>query len=309
VSWLCSCGLRNADQNKHCADWKCKIPNPSTPSEFEFKRKEINRRTIICPKCWSECFRWACNCWKCNNTLVDGFCGGNKEASRLEFYRVANETIAHERMSEQNMTEREQLFARFFTEETKLVSEMSIEEIGRRIEDLELIAFEARAKVQAADKIKKERVAKLSESEREKLISSPELAVSDAISAIDKRKKRLSAADKLLDNLLKLGLSREEALQQMGAIKVTEEAQVIANNTDKLIATVNPLSANNGNIEEETCPTCGTIYPKSNKHECGKERFGERKTVVEKIIDRAVNEVLDVMKIEEKKDTSWNPFA
>jgi len=284
------------------------------------------KRTIICPHCWAECFRWGCNCWKCNKQLIDGFCGGNKEASRYEFYKIANETIAHERMSEQNMTEREQLFARFFTEEVKLVTEMSIEEIGRRIEELEQIAFEARVKVQAADKVKKERVAKLSESEREKLISSPELTVSDAINAIDKRKKRLSAADKLLDNLLKLGLSREEALQQMGAIKVTESSQVIANNVTN--SNAEPLAANNGNIELVVCSSCNTLYPKDNKHDCNKERFGEirrkevtvgdlkdtivsleTRTVVEKIVDKAVNEVLEVMEEKKKVDTSWNPFA
>lgn len=116
-----------------------------------------------------------------------------------------------------------ELHARFFNSETtEVVPDMDLETLSNHIQELEMIAFEAKSRLQAATQNKRERVAKLRLAEREKLISNPDISGSDALTAVSKRKERLSKADKLKQTLGSLGISTEDLKSIMGNIKIDE---------------------------------------------------------------------------------------
>lgn len=129
------------------------------------------------------------------------------------------------------MTEKEQLFADFFskTYTNKTVLEMTIQEIRDWIEtDLEKILLEAKATIQAAKQIEREKVAKLSSSEREKLLSNPSLSVSDSLAAVKKRKERKTKADKLYDSMIAAGMDEADARRIAGMLPVDETRKPLA---------------------------------------------------------------------------------
>lgn len=126
---------------------------------------------------------------------------------------------------EQTMNEKEELFKKFFNQAYQLsttVDKMSIEELIKWENELEIIALEARAKQQGSAKGRKERESNLTKEEREKLITQPALGISDALSSVKKRKEKMSKMDKLIETLREAKVPEEEIAKITGRVKVSE---------------------------------------------------------------------------------------
>lgn len=151
--------------------------------------------------------------------------------SRIEFLALLFNTETRERILRQlNMTEQEKLFASFFSQAYNKgvsIGEMSFEELGEWIKELEKTIFEAKATLQGAAQAKRERIANLAASEREKLISpSNESNGSDALASIKKRKDRMSKLEKLEETYRGLGMSDEDIKTALALVKVSEELPI-----------------------------------------------------------------------------------
>lgn len=112
--------------------------------------------------------------------------------------------------------------SRFFNHELGVVAEMSLEAIVTHIEELEAICFEAKARIGAAKQNQKERIAKLSKADRDKLVTNSGLDISESDSLIRKRVERQSRADKTIDSLAGLGLGADDIKDLMSNVKVKE---------------------------------------------------------------------------------------
>lgn len=154
-------------------------------------------------------------------------------------------------LNEEQMTEDEALFASFYNNQDVVskCNTMSIEELLLWEEDLRKIVLEAKATQQRVTSTRKDRVAKLSKEERDKLITNPDGTVSEAINAVKVRKDRMTAADKL--NKLLAGMGIENSADIMKNIKVDETKQAIHNNT---LAASNGNEANEKSKETEQAP-------------------------------------------------------
>jgi hypothetical protein len=109
--------------------------------------------------------------------------------------------------------DRVELHKRFYYNERVLVKEMNALQLREHIETLQMILFEAKARVSASMDEERERKAKLSSSQRDNLITTPDLSISDALKDIKQRQKRMSKADKL--QALIAGLTDEETASKL----------------------------------------------------------------------------------------------
>jgi hypothetical protein len=111
------------------------------------------------------------------------------------------------------MTEQEELFSKFYNHEKILVSDMDISQLREHRNELSRIAFEAKARLVAADDETRERTAK---SGKEWLVSNNDanVNVSDAINAVKTRAARLSKMDKIRNQLLSAGID-ESTVKEM----------------------------------------------------------------------------------------------
>ena len=106
------------------------------------------------------------------------------------------------------MNAEEELFAKFYNEEKILVKDMDFIQLREHREELSKVAFEARARLTAADESIREKKAK--SSSKEWLVSSTSQpgneSVTDAINVPKLRQARMSKADKLRKQLLDIGI-------------------------------------------------------------------------------------------------------
>ena len=102
------------------------------------------------------------------------------------------------------MNEQEELFAKFYNHEKTLVPLMDIAQLREHREELQKIAFEARARLVAVDDETRERKAKTSN--KEWLVTDTNVNVSDAINVVKQRAARMSKMDKLIEQLSKAGI-------------------------------------------------------------------------------------------------------
>jgi Cft2 family RNA processing exonuclease len=110
---------------------------------------------------------------------------------------------------ELGMTEQEQLYAEFYNKGKVLVVDMDMTALREHREKLAQIAFEAKATLAAADDELRERSAK--SKKKEWLITPTEQnqSTTDAINAVQVRKKRMSQIDKMRLQLEKAGIDAE----------------------------------------------------------------------------------------------------
>jgi len=99
------------------------------------------------------------------------------------------------------MTEQEELFAKFYNHEKILVKDMDHITLVTHREELQKIAFEAKARLVAADDEARERKAKTSNKEWLVTDTNPDVKVSDAINVVKTRAARMSRMDKLRKQL------------------------------------------------------------------------------------------------------------
>lgn len=108
-----------------------------------------------------------------------------------------------------------ELHTLFFNQEAGFSASLAtLDEIIEREKVLEMIIFEGKAKLGAVSAEKRKRIANLSVEERERLLTNPDLNVSDSISAVKSRKDRMSKMDKAVNDMRAQGIP-EEMIQAM----------------------------------------------------------------------------------------------
>lgn len=112
------------------------------------------------------------------------------------------------------MTKDEELFAKFYNHEKLLVKDMDISGLREHREELQKIAFEAKARLVAADDEARERKAKTSNKEWLVTDTTQPYDVSQAINVVKKRADRMSKMDKLREQLQKAGID-EATIKEM----------------------------------------------------------------------------------------------
>ena len=112
------------------------------------------------------------------------------------------------------MTPEEELYAKFYNHERICVQDMDHIELQTHIEELQKIAFEAKARVQSATDKRREDNAKISK--KEWLVSDdrPDVNVSDTINLVKKRQERMSKMDKITKQLRDAGID-ESTIREM----------------------------------------------------------------------------------------------
>jgi hypothetical protein len=139
--------------------------------------------------------------------------------SKMKDYKdMTEEEVINSIESNQNMTPQEKLFAQLFYHETKLVKDMDLLTLRAHREELSKIAFEARARLSAADaheeKIKRDSNSKPKGFERSLNVDDTTMG---AINKIKERQVRLTKAEKIQAGLEKLGISSTDAAKLMSA--------------------------------------------------------------------------------------------
>lgn len=119
----------------------------------------------------------------------------------------------------ETMTPQEELFARFYNHEKVLVKDMDVVQLREHREELQKIAFEAKARLVAADDEARERKAKTSNKEWLVTDAKPDYDVSSAINVVKKRAERMSKMDKLTEQLKKAGIDDATIREMVGNLE------------------------------------------------------------------------------------------
>jgi len=118
------------------------------------------------------------------------------------------------------MTEQEQLFATYYNKGKLLVVDMDDTQLREHREQLAKIATEAKAVLLAADEEIRERGAKKKLKEKDWLVTVDQSqTASDAINAVKQRKSRMSAMDKLNQQLIAAGIDDETRKQMISDLE------------------------------------------------------------------------------------------
>lgn len=195
TSYRCSCGLTNSLLNSHCADRKCKIPNPTILSKLE-----------------------------------------RFELIHIDYYMSYEERRKLKPMSDKDKSKAER-HSEFFADEKSLIKDMSIEECMIQLAKFEDIILEARARASANDDEIRQKRARLSKDERDKLISNPDYTGSDALATVNVRKERMTKADKMLEGFVGMGLDEATIKKLMENIKSSVDKPIV--NKDTMIEASN----------------------------------------------------------------------
>ena len=108
-----------------------------------------------------------------------------------------------------------ELYSKFFAEEKTAYKTLDFDARRSHRTELEQICFEAKARIAAMDWIEREENESLNPTQREWLRNSrknPDPNLTDAVTVIKDRKKRVSKADKLLADMQFLGVEDSETL-------------------------------------------------------------------------------------------------
>jgi len=141
----------------------------------------------------------------------------------------------HMRLSEEEFKE---LHKRFFNEEITFltVNEMSIQQLEAHIEELELIAVEAKVKIQAAQETKRTRTAKLREQQRDSDGNFSAADFSDSIAArqrqardkTTKAKRGTAKLEALLKTYEELGITGAALDEVKNKLRQADDSPVLA---------------------------------------------------------------------------------
>src|SRR6266545_4408092 len=166
---------------------------------------------------------WTCP--RCSEELgeLNGCCEYCKQDKVIVYnpdkYYVREIRIPHICSGAKIVTPQEELFAELFNHEKVLVKDMDLLELRAHREQLARIAFEARARLTAADDEEKDR-RKQSDPKKAtgfaRSLSTDETTTA-AINAVKERQKKLTKAEKIQAGLEKLGISSADAAKLMSA--------------------------------------------------------------------------------------------
>ncbi len=161
---------------------------------------------------------WLCKCGLINTGL--NYTCAAKQQTWFEHYQISSNTsdfltsvIAGKELG--LMTPQEELFAKFYNQEKILVKDMDTVQLREHREQLSQIAFEAKARLVAADDEGRDRNAKTKGKEWLVTVDSTVVS-SDAINAVKQRAARMSKMDKLRMQLLTAGID-EDTVKEMVA--------------------------------------------------------------------------------------------
>lgn len=150
---------------------------------------------------------WLCSCGLVNggtNKYCPGALKGNSPVGTEHKQVSANSPdwiMAAIAAKEVGMTPQEELFAKFYNHEKLLVKDMDHIQLREHREQLQTIAFEAKARLVAADDETRERKAKTSNKEWLVTDTQQPYDVSAAINVVKTRAARMSKMDKLRKQL------------------------------------------------------------------------------------------------------------
>jgi transcriptional regulator of acetoin/glycerol metabolism len=160
---------------------------------------------------------WICSCGTVNSGIQIN-CAALR-ASR--FGEVHNQISANKpdylmavMAAKEIMTPQEELFAKFYNHEKILVKDMNDSQLREHREELSRIAFEAKARLVAADDETRERKAKNGNKEWTVTPTESDQTTTDAINAVKTRKERMTKLDKQREYLEKAGLD-ENIINEM----------------------------------------------------------------------------------------------
>lgn len=118
-----------------------------------------------------------------------------------------------------NMTPQEELFAKFYNHEKVLVKDMDFLQLREHREELQTIAFEAKARLVAADDETRERKAKTANKEWLVTDTQQPYDVSAAINVVKTRASRMSKMDKLREQLKTAGIEESTINEMIGNLE------------------------------------------------------------------------------------------
>lgn len=203
------------------------------------------------------------NCPRCQNELgeLNGCCEYCKVEGVIVYnpdkYFIREIRIYHISQGGKTVTPQEELFSQLFNHEKILVKDMDMLSLRAHREELAKIAFEARARLTAADDEENDRKKKRSEGTKgfERSVNTDE-TTTNAINKIKERQKKLSGKEKIREGLVALyskGMTRLEAEKAadaaMGAGAILarikdEKSKDIIKDTENIVRS--PLSGNEG---------------------------------------------------------------
>lgn len=180
-----------------------------------------------------------CNLYNDILTVQCKDCKGNRPfelqfiAQRIKYKRLGlNLTTEEKKMAE---TDRIELHTKFYNHEKPLYSAMTFEQKRAHREEIALILLEGRARMNAIDDIDREERAKLGPKGKEWLTSNSDELSSDAINQPKIRKERMSKADKLKEDMAKLGIDTSIINSTLGEIaKVQSGGSVVTSTTREM---------------------------------------------------------------------------
>ena len=165
---------------------------------------------------------WLCSCGLVN-AGVNKYCPGSltwKDQTHIQVSENSPDWImTYLAAKELNMTPQEELFAKFYNHEKVLVKDMDVLQLREHREELQKIAFEAKARLVAADDEARERKAKTTNKEWLVTDTRPDINVSDAINVVKQRAARMSKMDKLTDQLRKAGIDDATIKEMVGNLE------------------------------------------------------------------------------------------
>jgi hypothetical protein len=121
---------------------------------------------------------------------------------------------------ELGMTPQEELFAKFYNHEKVLVKDMDHIQLREHREELQKIAFEAKARLVAADDETRERKAKTANKEWPVTDTQAPYDVSQAINVVKTRAARMSKMDKLRKQLQDAHIDEATINEMIGNLEV-----------------------------------------------------------------------------------------
>lgn len=151
---------------------------------------------------------WLCSCG-CQNAGSNQYCPASKTSTN-EWKNIAHVQVSANSpdwlmaalaAKELSMNPQEELFAKFYNHEKVLVKDMDHIQLREHREELQKIAFEAKARLVAADDESRERKAKTANKEWLVTDTAQPYDVSAAISVVKTRASRMSKMDKLRKQL------------------------------------------------------------------------------------------------------------
>lgn len=166
---------------------------------------------------------WLCHCGLVNNGLNEACAASKSNVLGDSHYQISPNTPDFESIVSLqvkgvilSMTEQEELFSKFYNHEKLLVASMDVATLREHREELSKIAFEAKARLVAADDETRERKAKAGAGKEWLVSTNSDVVTSDAINAVKVRAARMSKMDKLKQQLLSAGIA-EETVKEMVA--------------------------------------------------------------------------------------------